>query len=149
MLWQRLWRKLLHLVQPNQSMVVSSPGSYLFEIENAQGERSHASLPQKFRKTIWLKRRDYVICEPIYEGNKVKYEIVKILQPDHIKQLMQSDLFPFKVDFTAAGDGSENNRNRNESESSLDDLPVNSNRRQYHYSDTSSESESDTSEEED
>ena len=57
--------------------VLSSPGSYLFQIENEFGERSLASLPQKFRNTIWVKRNTYVICEPIFEGEKVKYEIVR------------------------------------------------------------------------
>ena len=57
--------------------VLSSPGSYLFQIENEFGERSLASLPQKFRNTSWVKRNTYVICEPIFEGEKVKYEIVR------------------------------------------------------------------------
>lgn len=43
-----------------------------------EGIRSIASLPQKFRKTIWVIRRSHVICEPIYEGDKVKYEIVRL-----------------------------------------------------------------------
>jgi len=61
----------------NVQMVVSSPGSQLFEVEDEFGVRTLASLPQKFRKTIWLKRKDFVVCLPIFEGNKVKYEITK------------------------------------------------------------------------
>ena len=84
-------------LEPAQSIqrVVASPGSCLFEVECANGLylnsihatyswsilgiRSHASLPKKFRKTIYTKKRDYVICEPIFEGDKVKYEIVRFI----------------------------------------------------------------------
>ena len=58
-------------------MIVGSPGSQLFEVEDEFSQRALASLPQKFRKTIWLKRKDFVVCMPIYEGNKVKYEITR------------------------------------------------------------------------
>ena len=58
-------------------MIVGSPGSQLFEVEDEFSQRALASLPQKFRKTIWLKRKDFVVCMPIFEGNKVKYEITR------------------------------------------------------------------------
>ena len=32
-----------------------------------------ASMPTKFRKSVWIKRGDYVIVEPIEEGDKVDF----------------------------------------------------------------------------
>ena len=32
-----------------------------------------ASMPTKFRKSVWIKRGDYVIVEPIEEGDKVSF----------------------------------------------------------------------------
>ena len=66
-------------LEPGESiqMIVGSPGSQLFEVEDEFSQRALASLPQKFRKTIWLKRKDFVVCMPIFEGNKVKYEITR------------------------------------------------------------------------
>ena len=37
------------------------------------------SMPNKFRKNVWVKRGNYCIVEPIEEGDKVKAEIVRIL----------------------------------------------------------------------
>jgi probable RNA-binding protein EIF1AD len=44
-------------------------------------------MPVKFRKSVWTKRGDYVIIEPIEEGNKVKAEIIHILTKEHIKYI--------------------------------------------------------------
>jgi len=134
--------------------VVASPGSCLFEVECANGIRSHASLPKKFRKTIYTKKRDYVICEPIFEGDKVKYEIVRILQHEQIKQLTKKGLFPFAVERNGGGDGpgqkSKNQNDNVEDESSDEDaLPENLNRVQLNYSDTSSSDEDESSDDED
>ncbi|CAG5089779.1 Oidioi.mRNA.OKI2018_I69.PAR.g12346.t1.cds [Oikopleura dioica] len=131
--------------------VLSSPGSYLFQIENQFGERSLASLPQKFRNTIWVKRNTYVICEPIFEGEKVKYEIVRVLQPDNIKQLKKMKQFPLQFENDSrhpGGDGQNctdtvNNKEELDGsegeEDSDDDLPMIMNRIQVEYSDSSSD----------
>ena len=73
-------------------------------------------MPTKFRKSVWIKRGkgegsvnvyddyfhryaspicagDYVIVEPIAEGNKVQAEIVHILYPMQIKSLKQQKLW--------------------------------------------------------
>jgi hypothetical protein len=51
-------------------------------------------MPTKFRKTVWVKRGDYMLVEPIEEGNKVKAEIVQILTRDYIKYLKDQNLWP-------------------------------------------------------
>merc|ERR1712150_279122 len=106
--------------------------------------------PQKFRNTIWVKRNTYVICEPIFEGEKVKYEIVRVLQPDNIKQLKKVKQFPLEFEnesHPAGGDALNQSLNvkeeRNESdEDSEDDLPMIMNRVQVEYSDSSSDDSS-------
>lgn len=48
------------------------------------------SMPTKFRKNVWVKRGNFVIAEPIDEGDKVKAEIVRIFDgPTH--QRVQKD----------------------------------------------------------
>ena len=65
----------------SQSIVqlIESRGNNLHEAMDATGDRFLISMPPKFRKSIWVKRGDFVIIEPIPEGDKVKGEIVKIL----------------------------------------------------------------------
>lgn len=129
-------------------MIVSSPGSQLFEVEDEFGERSLASLPQKFRKTIWLKRKDFVVCLPIFEGNKVKFEITRILQNQHLKELELATKFPKEF---GGGDNleSEIEKSCNDSDgsdNSEDSIPSNVNRRiiEIEESSDSSEDESET-----
>jgi len=53
-----------------------------------------ASMPTKFRNTIYLIRGNFIYVEPIEENAKVSYEIVKILNKDHIKQLYLEKAWP-------------------------------------------------------
>ncbi|XP_052869655.1 probable RNA-binding protein EIF1AD [Anopheles cruzii] len=84
----------------NQSIVriVASRGNNLHEVETAQEgeERFLVSMPVKFRKNVWIKRGDFVLVEPIEEGNKVKAEICRILTPEHIKVFEQEGVWPRK-----------------------------------------------------
>lgn len=59
--------------------IVQPRGNNLHEVVDGAAEQYLVSMPKKFRKTIWIKRDDYVLIEPIKEGDKVKGEIVKIL----------------------------------------------------------------------
>ena len=59
--------------------IVKSCGNNLHEVINPAGIQYLVSMPVKFRKNIWIKRGDFVLVEPIPEGDKVKAEIVKIL----------------------------------------------------------------------
>lgn len=64
-----------------QSIVqlVDSRGNNLHEVVDNTGEHYLVSMPVKFRRNIWVKRGDYILVEPIPEGDKVKAEIAKIL----------------------------------------------------------------------
>lgn len=85
----------------NQSIVkiLASRGNNLHEIETAADipETFLVSMPTKFRKNVWVKRGDYVIVEPIEEGDKVKAEIVRILTPEHIKIFTKDGVWPKKL----------------------------------------------------
>lgn len=82
----------------NQTIVrvVASRGNNLHEVEpaNEGEERFLVSMPVKFRKNVWIKRGDFVLVEPIEEGNKVKAEICRILTPEHIKVFEQEGVWP-------------------------------------------------------
>lgn len=59
--------------------IIESRGNNLHEVEDAARNQYLVSMPTKFRRNIWVKRGDFVLVEPIPEGDKVKAEIVKIL----------------------------------------------------------------------
>ncbi|XP_055311047.1 probable RNA-binding protein EIF1AD [Sitodiplosis mosellana] len=155
---------------PNQQIVriLGSRGNNLHEVESAEPipnngnatnddaaetntDRFLISMPTKFRKNVWVKRGDYVIVEPIDEGDKVKAEIVRILTPQHIKEFTKDGIWPEK--FTTKNDDSEvRSEAVNSSEDDDDDLFRNTNRSHQHIEsdeeessgdETSSEEESD------
>ncbi|VDP08465.1 unnamed protein product [Soboliphyme baturini] len=84
--------------------IVGSRGNNLHEVSTASSEKFLASMPTKFRKNVWIKRGDYVICQPIAEGDKVKAEIVHILYRDNIRYIQQHSLWPesFETPWTAS-----------------------------------------------
>ncbi|XP_065340408.1 probable RNA-binding protein EIF1AD [Cloeon dipterum] len=83
-------------VAPNHEVVkvLGCRGNNLHEVATAKGEKYLASMPTKFRRTVWVKRGDYVIVEHIEEGVKVKGEISRILYKDHINQLSKDGVWP-------------------------------------------------------
>lgn len=112
---------------PNQQIVriICSRGNNLHEVESAEPiqitvtsdenpentevtttNRFLVSMPTKFRKNVWVKRGDFVIVEPIEEGDKVKGEIVRILTPPQIKQFTKDGIWPEK--FTSKNDSEPN-----------------------------------------
>ena len=48
----------------------------------------------QFRRTVWIKHGDYVICEPIDEGDKVKAEIVSVLVKEDLIELHSLNVLP-------------------------------------------------------
>lgn len=137
--------------------IIGSRGNNLHEAVTAQGETFLVSMPTKFRKNIWIKRGDYVIVDPIEEGEKVKAEISSILYKDHIQYLQREQLWP--QGFTE--EPSEQNRTNkqqgeeaaqeedvSDSEDDESDLFVNTNRHNYQYSESEEEEEESEEEEE-
>lgn len=136
--------------------ITGSRGNNLHEAVTAQGETFLVSMPTKFRKNIWIKRGDYVIVDPIEEGEKVKAEISSILYKDHIQYLQREQLWPqgFTEELLEQARTDKQQKEEEEaaqeddvsdSEDDESDLFVNTNRRKYQYSE--SEEEDDESEE--
>ena len=70
------------LPRENQKIVriVAGRGNNLHQVIEADEKTTYlVSMPNKFRKNVWVKRGNYCIVEPIEEGDKVKAEIVRIL----------------------------------------------------------------------
>ncbi|KAL4706429.1 hypothetical protein ACJJTC_010912 [Scirpophaga incertulas] len=84
------------LPKENQSVVkiLKSKGNNLHEVTTPNGEIYLVSMPTKFRKIIWVKRGDFVLVEPILEGDKVRAEIVKIMNKDSIKFYKENNIWP-------------------------------------------------------
>ncbi|CAL8328214.1 putative RNA-binding protein EIF1AD [Gadus morhua] len=142
--------------------VIGSRGNNLHEAVTSKGESFLVSMPNKFRKNLWIKRGDYVIVDPIDEGEKVKAEICVILYKDHIRHLQRLQLWPdgFTEQPAAAektdrlpgrtvGDGEEEEeeegdegKGSSDSEDDESDLFVNTNRPDTHYSESEEEGES-------
>ncbi|XP_072945257.1 probable RNA-binding protein EIF1AD [Epargyreus clarus] len=125
------------LPKENQSIVkvLKSRGNNLHEITTPSGEEYLVSMPTKFRKNIWVKRGDYILVEPITEGDKVKAEIVKIMNKDSIKYYKENNVWPKEFD-----DDKKENTEVND-----DDLFTNTNRAHVRAYQSDSDS-SDTSE---
>nr|XP_046151882.1 probable RNA-binding protein EIF1AD isoform X2 [Oncorhynchus gorbuscha] len=145
--------------------VLGSRGNNLHEAVTAQGENFLISMPPKFRKNLWIKRGDYVIVDPIEEGEKVRGEISFILYRDHIQHLQKLTLWPEAFtdeppseERTDAPQPREGRREKVEdcgsdhstdSEDDESDLFVNTNRCNVHYSESEEDSEDEKDEGED
>ncbi|CAN9514712.1 unnamed protein product [Ophioblennius macclurei] len=142
--------------------VTGSRGNNLHETVTSQGEIFLVSMPTKFRKNIWIKRGDFVIVDPIEEGDKVKAEISSILYKDHIQYLQKQQLWPEGfTEEASAQDKSCKRQEKEEKDSNGDeeeevsdseddesDLFVNTNRCNYHYSESEEEEDSEDEDEE-
>lgn len=78
--------------------VLRSRGNNLHEVQSPDNSVFLVSMPTKYRKLIWVRRGDYVMVEAIPEGDKVKAEIVRILNQKDIKYFKQENIWPFEVD---------------------------------------------------
>ncbi|KAH9515937.1 putative RNA-binding protein eif1ad [Dermatophagoides farinae] len=85
-----------HLPDPGEQIVqvLRGCGNNLHEVRTCDGEQYLVSMPTKFRRSVWIKRGDYLIVTPIEEGNKVRAEIHSILLKDHIRYLKQQNKWP-------------------------------------------------------
>lgn len=77
--------------------VVSSKGNNLHEVEPADETENYlVTMPNKFRKNVWIKRGSFLLVEPIQEGEKVKAEITRILTDDHQREFSKEGVWPKK-----------------------------------------------------
>nr|CAD7444703.1 unnamed protein product [Timema bartmani] len=93
---KEVWLDNLELPSKNQQVVriVASRGNNLHEVEDANKAQFLVSMPTKFRKNVWIKRGDFVLVDPITEGDKVKGEIVSILTLEHVRYFKENKCWP-------------------------------------------------------
>uniref|UniRef100_A0A0V0GAH6 Probable RNA-binding protein EIF1AD n=1 Tax=Triatoma dimidiata TaxID=72491 RepID=A0A0V0GAH6_TRIDM len=86
----------LCLLKEDESVVrlLEGRGHNLHLVANASGEEFLVSMPAKFRRSVWVKRGDFLIVKPISEGTKVKAEIIRILDSEYIKFLKNQGVWP-------------------------------------------------------
>lgn len=124
-----------HPVEDQQIVkVLSGRGNNLHEVQAPDGSTFLVSMPTKFRRNVWIKRGDYVLVEPIKEGDKVKAEIVRVLTQEHVRCFKREGVWPSAFGGSA------------ESEQDGEDLFVNTNRAPVEDDgdDTSSDTSSDS-----
>nr|CAG4647583.1 EOG090X0KPP [Megafenestra aurita]SVE92794.1 EOG090X0KPP [Megafenestra aurita] len=141
------------LPEDNQKIVkvLGGRGNNLHEIETSDGETYLVSMPTKFRKNVWIKRGDYVLIQPIEEGEKVKAEIYAILYAEQIKYIQSQGQWPqrFSSDHPSSSVNAQpDESNDSDSSSGNDDLFVNTNRPQCVYEPSDSESDSNENQDE-
>uniref|UniRef100_A0A1Z5L809 Probable RNA-binding protein EIF1AD n=1 Tax=Ornithodoros moubata TaxID=6938 RepID=A0A1Z5L809_ORNMO len=122
--------------------ILSGRGNNLHEVENSTGETFLVSMPTKFRKSVWVKRGDFVIVDPIEEGDRVKAEIAHILYKDQIKYIKEEGKWPKGFEEQNC-DGINAKSSDSEDEDEDSELFVNTNRPNvvYEESDSSEDTE--------
>ena len=130
--------------------LVAPRGNNLHLVEHPDNDDTFlVSMPKKFRKSVWIKRGDFVIVEPIKEGDKVKAEIVSVLYKEQIKFIKKEGLWPKKFDSQEVEENKLENLNLDEeSNSSDEDLFKNTNRPVVEITESSSEEEQEEEQEE-
>ncbi|XP_046391598.1 suppressor protein SRP40 [Ischnura elegans] len=115
--------------------------------EDWSEKRILASMPSKFRRSVWVRRGDVVVIEWIPEGDKVKAEIVSVLLRKMVRMLrMSGELeWPPEFDHTDFGDVEKLTCETDSSDENEDDLPANTNRRPLPVVSNSSSSSSTSS----
>lgn len=58
------------------AQVRQSRGNNLHEVLDQNGDSYVVSMPTKFRKSVWLRRDQFVVVRPITEGDKVRQKIL-------------------------------------------------------------------------
>ncbi|XP_076619622.1 putative RNA-binding protein EIF1AD [Colletes latitarsis] len=120
----------LSIPTESQSIVriIESRGNNLHEVIDFTGDQYLVSMPTKFRRNIWVKRGDFVLVEPIAEGDKVKAEIVKILTREHQKFYRAQGCWPKEFDKIPKSNEGITNKYGEENDNEEADLFVNTNR---------------------
>ncbi|XP_022834809.1 probable RNA-binding protein EIF1AD [Spodoptera litura] len=94
------WKDDEVLHKENQSIVkvLKNRGRNLYAVITPTGEEYLVRMPTKFRRTIWVRRGSYIVVEPIPRGNKVKAEIVKIMNKNSIQCYKENNVWPKEFD---------------------------------------------------
>merc|ERR1712154_344457 len=102
--------------------IVGGKGNNLHMVEDASRDQFLVSMPRKFRRSVWVKRGDFVVVQPIEEGDKVKAEIVRVLYKEQIKYIKEEGKWP--KGFSGVDDESKKTSERDDLSKATDGLKV-------------------------
>jgi len=118
-------------------------GSNICEVQLPKGEKLLVQIPTRFRKTVWIKRGNFVIINRPTNWDNLWYKVGAMVQhvlfSDHVKHLKTEGLWPPEFDVIK-----EDQIDKVDGDDSLDEYLVNSN----HLAIAESESDDDEEEEE-
>lgn len=103
------------------AQVRGARGNNLHEVEDENGEMYVASMPSKFRKTVWIRRGQFVVLRPIEEGDKVKAEIEHVLDEENVLYIRSKDKWPLRFEEQAKMMTREAKRGGNGEHNMIDD----------------------------
>uniref|UniRef100_A0A1I8AB14 Probable RNA-binding protein EIF1AD n=1 Tax=Steinernema glaseri TaxID=37863 RepID=A0A1I8AB14_9BILA len=83
------------------AQVIAARGNNLHEVEDANGEKYLVSMPSKFRKSVWIKRGQFVFIQPIEEGDKVRAEITHVLDNENLMYVREQKMWPERFEVEA------------------------------------------------
>ncbi|KJH51554.1 putative translation initiation factor eIF-1A [Dictyocaulus viviparus] len=80
------------------AQVRNARGNNLHEVLDENGEMYVVSMPSKFRKTVWIRRGQFVVLRPIKEGDKVKAEIEYVLDEENVLYIRSRNRWPYRFE---------------------------------------------------
>ncbi|GMT10597.1 hypothetical protein PFISCL1PPCAC_1894, partial [Pristionchus fissidentatus] len=76
------------------AQVVGARGNNLHEVLDQSGESYLVSMPSKFRKSVWIRKGQFVVVRGIEEGDKVRAEIEHVLDAENVLYIREQNKWP-------------------------------------------------------
>ncbi|GMS80079.1 hypothetical protein PENTCL1PPCAC_2254, partial [Pristionchus entomophagus] len=83
------------------AQVVGARGNNLHEVLNESGESYLVSMPSKFRKSVWIRKGQFVVVRAIEEGDKVRAEIEHVLDAENVLYIREHNKWPERFETEA------------------------------------------------
>ncbi|KAI6237073.1 putative translation initiation factor eIF-1A [Aphelenchoides besseyi] len=117
-------RLALEFVLPKEDeligQVIGSVGRDLLDVRDQNDERYLASMPPRFRNTVYVRRGQFVYLLPIAEGDKVKAEITHVLDTETLLHVRERGLWPKRFEDEAMAMTRDAKRDHIESSNAID-----------------------------
>lgn len=84
------------MIENELVLFITGKGNNLHEVECPEKTTFLVSMPKKYRQTVWLKKGDCIVIDPIIEGKKVRGEIIGLLTSKTVLHLIRSFQWPPK-----------------------------------------------------
>lgn len=81
----------LHEVRYNANLLLTLVTPKVLE---ESGETYLVSMPSKFRKSVWIRKGQFVVVRPIEEGDKVRAEIEHVLDAENVLYIREQNKWP-------------------------------------------------------